>query len=187
MAQAITYTGPVNVVFQSASEPNGGNTDVALGYSRDGAQIRIMPSYSDVKSDLTGGEQGVPLDRQFLGAIARINVDLTKYDLALVHKVISFCGASDQANAEAGRMQEMGKLQRQEDHHGYLRLSGSKANIVFKNAYVVDGSEFNVGMRASAYRLTFEAWMSSYGDGTTANVRQLFDYTTVDDVDPDNP
>ena len=154
MPLAITYTGPVLVNYNL----------VDLGYSRDGAQIRIQPQWDDIKSDCTGGERGVPLDRQFLGATARISLDLTKYELAEMQRLSTLYSARAlNAPAEtAGGTQTMGTLQRQENQGGPLLLSGVTHTIDFENAFVVDGMEWNVGTRASAYRISFEAWMDDY-------------------------
>lgn len=54
-----------------------------LGYTRDGAEMSEETFWGDVPGDERGGEQGPPIDIQYFGAIARVRLELTKWDSAV--------------------------------------------------------------------------------------------------------
>lgn len=148
MAFEIAYDGPVTVTFDT----------VAQGYSRDGCTVRIQPFWNDVKADYSGGEQGPPADTQFLGAIATVNCDLTKYELATVERLAS---TFDYGLTE-GKVPLPGTLMRQEAKMKQLKLLGTKFTTTFETAFVRQATEFNAGVRAKFFRLSFECWMADY-------------------------
>ena len=58
-----------------------------LGYTRNGAEVGEEAHYEDVHGDENGGDAGPPIDIQYLGAIARIRLDCTKFDIAVINKI----------------------------------------------------------------------------------------------------
>ena len=84
---------------------NAGAGMEELGYTRSGVAIIIEPKYVDVPSDRYGGEQGTPADIVWLGAIARIRMEFSEYDLAVASKVGAFL-----AGASAGTLPQPGQL-----------------------------------------------------------------------------
>ncbi len=51
-----------------------------LGYTRNGVEITHDASWLDVPGDENGGDDGPPIDVQFLGMIDRVRMELTKWD-----------------------------------------------------------------------------------------------------------
>jgi hypothetical protein len=58
-----------------------------LGYTRNGAEENYEAFWIDVPGDQHGGDQGPPIEVQYLGEIARIRLEMTKYDEAVLDKV----------------------------------------------------------------------------------------------------
>lgn len=152
-----SVAGPVVVTFNA----------IQLGYSRDGASIRIEPRWIDVPSDDFGGASGAPSDAQFVGAIASVSVDLTKYEAADVRRLTSFAGTS----GSAGVFPSFGTLMRQDLITESLLLDGVNEDWVFATAFVRAAIEVNKGTRFSTFNLGFECWINS------AQSRQLFTIT----------
>ena len=67
MAIAVIVDGLVTVKIT----PYGG-AQASLGYTRNGVDITFEGFFLDVMGDETGGDDGPPIDRQYLGEIARI-------------------------------------------------------------------------------------------------------------------
>jgi hypothetical protein len=54
-----------------------------LGYTRDGAHVSTEAFWENVPGDENGGQQGPPIDIQYMGETARIRLELTKWDTTL--------------------------------------------------------------------------------------------------------
>ncbi len=76
-------TGPAHVRVGTAS--SGALED--LGYTARGADVRIQGYVVNIPGDENGGEQGPPIDRQHLGTIAIVRIELTKFDPAVLAKL----------------------------------------------------------------------------------------------------
>jgi len=63
-------------------EVSGGSLQ-SLGYARNEPEVIFNPFFHDVPSDENGGDQGPPVEVQFLGAIAMVRMRLTRYDPAV--------------------------------------------------------------------------------------------------------
>lgn len=64
----------------------GGSLET-LGYTRNGAEPTEEAFFIDVPGDENGGDEGPPIEIQYMGQIARIRVELTKFDVAVLAKV----------------------------------------------------------------------------------------------------
>ena len=63
--------------------------DEELGYTRNGADLTDEAFFVDVPGDENGGDEGPPVDIQYLGGIARLRLELTKFDPAVADKIIA--------------------------------------------------------------------------------------------------
>ena len=70
MASQVNVFGPCQVWFN----------EEFLGYSRNGVDHTDEAYFLDVPGDERGGDEGPPIDVQFLGKIIRLRVECTKYD-----------------------------------------------------------------------------------------------------------
>jgi len=59
-----------------------------LGYTRNGADVSEEGFWIDVPGDQNGGDNGDPIDIQYIGEMARVRLELTKFDTAILSKVM---------------------------------------------------------------------------------------------------
>ena len=62
-----------------------------LGYTRDGANHVGEAAFLNVPGDEHGGQEGTPIEVQYLGEVGRVRLELTKYDKAVFAKVRARC------------------------------------------------------------------------------------------------
>ena len=84
MANIITVAGLATIKVDTGAA----NALETLGFTKDGAHIRVIPYMYDVPTDENGGDAGPPTDIQAMGAIAQITLHFTKYDESIMDKVV---------------------------------------------------------------------------------------------------
>ena len=146
---------------------------VELGISEDGVPIVTEPKFLDIYSDDFGGRSGVPADRQFLGAIARIIVRMPKFNRVFFEGLSSWMnfntnpgsGVSPAFTPTAGLVPRMGSLVRNVGVPGtmpqfeaQLQIVSSSRTFTFANAHVFNTWEVNVGSRYAIAMAGFECW-----------------------------
>lgn len=82
MSVAVRNAGLTTVKVQFS----GGSLET-LGYTRNGAEVGEHAYYEDVHGDENGGDSGPPIDIQYLGQIAIIRIDCTKFEIAVINKI----------------------------------------------------------------------------------------------------
>lgn len=87
MAETINVSGAVTVKVGTGSV--GALEVLTTGGLRDGSTITIEERSSEVKTDRKGGEAGVPEDWQIFGEIARIRLELTRWDVTISPKIVA--------------------------------------------------------------------------------------------------
>jgi hypothetical protein len=70
-------------------DTGGGNTLEILGYTRNGADVTEEGFFVDVPGDENGGDAGDPIDIQYIGEMARVRLEMTKLDVAVMNKVMA--------------------------------------------------------------------------------------------------
>lgn len=65
-----------------------------LGYTRNGADVTEEGFWIDVPGDEHGGDSGPPIDIQYIGEMARVRLELTKFDQAILAKVMKRLNAA---------------------------------------------------------------------------------------------
>jgi len=65
----------------------GGDALETLGYTRNGADVTKEAFFLDVPGDEYGGDDGPPIEMQFLGEIARVRLEFTKWDKVIAAKL----------------------------------------------------------------------------------------------------
>jgi hypothetical protein len=83
MATAVQVAGLTTVSVGSGS---GGALET-LGYSRNGVTVRKDGHWLNVPGDANGGDDGPPIEIQFLGETAIVRLELTKFDSAVLTKI----------------------------------------------------------------------------------------------------
>lgn len=87
MAEVIQVHGACQCRIQTAALAAG--VLQTLGYTRNFAEIRTEAMFLDVPGDEGGGDDGIPIDLQYLGELAIIRLELTKYDATVSNAVRS--------------------------------------------------------------------------------------------------
>lgn len=85
MALAVITDGPA--LIRTGTGSAGALED--LGYTRNQVEVEEETFYYNVPGDQNGGDDGPPIEIQFLGQIHRVRLDLSKYDAAVVEKLRS--------------------------------------------------------------------------------------------------
>lgn len=99
MAATVQNAGAVAVKIDDGQ---GGGIQT-LGYTRNGADTTKEAFWVDVPGDENGGDEGPPIDIQFLGEIARIRLELTKWDSAVAALVTTrVAGTTDGTPTTSG-------------------------------------------------------------------------------------
>lgn len=138
---------------------------VDLGYSNNGVSVRVEPRYLDIPSDDYAGDAGAPSDSQIVGAIARISIQLHKFDQSEFDKLSRYAGATvpgaagPPAGPQIGEIPVLGSFLRQDSYLQYLSLDGTLKRMHFPKAFVRDAWETNAATRYSSGNVVFEAWI----------------------------
>ena len=59
-----------------------------LGYTVNGADITHEVMMDDIPGDQNGGDSGPPIDIQYYGQIARVRLEMSKWDTTVLHKLV---------------------------------------------------------------------------------------------------
>ena len=169
------FAGPATVKIKKRN-PESGALDADftdIGINREAIPLIITPSVLDVPSDDWGGPEGVPADVQMLGAIANIQLSLTKFDIGQLDRMIDgttwTTSADDAPSAgepyeylvkDAGQMPLLGSFIRQNNFMFQLKLESDYKEILFEYCFVRNGGAVAQGTRYSSYDLQVEAHMN---------------------------
>lgn len=85
MAEIVVVPGPCHVYVDTGSS----HALEALGYSINGVEIAEEPFYLNVPGDQNGGDDGPPIDVQYLGEINRVRMELSKWDPSIAAKCLA--------------------------------------------------------------------------------------------------
>lgn len=138
----------------------GGGTLEDLGYTRNGAETTKEAFWLDVPGDENGGDEGPPVEIQFLGEIARVRLELTKYDPLILEKV-----AARVAGITAGTVSasDVGVLMFNASKSIRLALANSNMPRNFPRAIPRGAIELNRGTKFSTALLEFECHKNGSG------------------------
>lgn len=136
-----------------------------LGYTRQSAEIRSQAFFVDVPGDENGGDQGPPIDVQYLGEICRIRLELTKWDEAVADDVRSrlLGGTEGQPGTPGTFMFQGAKTIR-------VLVHSTTGPMNFPRCFLRNEWEINKGAHYSTLVLEFEAHKDGSGvlyDDTT--------------------
>lgn len=95
----------VYVAYPYIASPYNSGNPILLGYTRNGLTPQEQGYYLNVPGDQNGGEEGPPIEIQALGMTALIRLELTKYDMDVVHYVRrQLAGVTQGTPAAAGSL-----------------------------------------------------------------------------------
>lgn len=166
------FAGPATVSVQTRTPSTGIlGTAFDLGINREAIPIIVTPSMLDVPSDDFGGPDGIPADVQYMGAIANIQLSLTKFDKAFVDSFLTGYtwddGGADDVQT-AGILPEFGAFARQNSYFFKMTLTSAYVVRTFEQCIIRNGGATGQGTRYASYDLQVECHID-----TTA-ARELF-------------
>jgi len=143
-------------VFGPAQVSVGGN---ALGYTRQGADIRNRGFFLDVPGDELGGDQGPPIDVQYLGEIAIVRLEMTKWDETVAASVRTrVSGGSEGVPGTAGT------LMFTDSKTVALSIAPTSGGWLFGRAFLRGDWEINKGTRYAVHVFEFECHKDGSGN-----------------------
>ncbi|MEN6507094.1 MAG: hypothetical protein ABFD92_21365 [Planctomycetaceae bacterium] len=129
-----------------------------LGYTRQGAQISADGFFENVPGDENGGDAGPPVDVQYLGEIARVRLELTKWVAAVADQVVTRV-----SGATTGRPSPAGTLMFADSKQFRVVVNSPTTPLNFPRCIVRAPYEINKGTVYSRLVLEFEAHKDSSG------------------------
>jgi len=148
MAAAIQVAGPVEVKVDSST----------LGWTANGVEATAEAFFLNVPGDENGGDDGPPIDVQYLGEIARVRVELTKWDETVASPVLSRLSAGS-----AGTPGTVGTLMFTASKTFSLVLAGTITTYTFPRAFARNNIEVNRGSKFSRLIIEFECHKNADG------------------------
>lgn len=158
-------TPAINVAGKCKVRTDIGAGLVDLGFSINGVQIIERPFFANIPGDENGGDEGPPVDKQFMGELHYIRLEMSKWD----DTVMAAIRAKLKGNTEASSFTP-----------GSLVIAGSFffrllliANNFTRNYLVAVPSEpfeMNAGTRWSRAVIEFECHRVPWTAGSNAGV-----------------
>ncbi len=131
-----------------------------LGYTRNGVEISFTGFFLDVPGDENGGDDGPPVDVQYMGETATIRMELTKYNATVAGKVSARVnGGVEGVPVAAGTLMfgDRNDLANNVAWRLLIQVSGGVGNMNFLRAFPRNVIELNKGTRFSTLVVEFEA------------------------------
>ena len=148
----------VNGLCRVYLDTGAANALEELGRTRNGADVTLESRFVDVPGDEFGGEEGPPVDVQYLGAIARVRLELTKFDDAVADKVRAVL-----YDGTAGTPMGPGTLVFQDRQEFRLLLKTVRKPMNFERAFPRQAVEQNKGTKFSTLVVEFECHEDDVG------------------------
>ena len=145
----------INVAGLAAIRTGTGNSGALqdFGYTRNGAIITFNSYWLDIKGDENGGDDGPPVDIQYMGETARIRLELYKFDPTVAAAV-----AARVNGATAGTPPGAGVLMFSASKAMRLLINAAGSPMNFPNAIPREPIELNKGTKFSTMVVEFEAY-----------------------------
>lgn len=174
MAVLHYYAGPAAVTFTPRSTADGSLQTAqatVIGINEASVPVITQPRFGDIASDDWAGPDGAPADSQFLGAIAVVQLRLTKFEIAAVDRLMDGVAHYTGGWSTAGALMPFGSFVRQGGLMGQLVLNSASATytdtsktdakvLTLPYVFIRNGGAVNQGTAAAAYDFQFEAWVN---------------------------
>lgn len=129
-----------------------------LGYNRNNVDTIKEGFFLDVPGDQNGGDDGPPIEIQYLGEIARVRVEMTKFDNTIADKVRARVQSGTAGTiSSVGALMFAGTL--------FMRLRLTNANLIrnFPRAIPRGAIEIGRGSKFSTFVCEFECHKDNSG------------------------
>ncbi|HWA97912.1 MAG TPA: hypothetical protein VG713_05445 [Pirellulales bacterium] len=137
--------------------PGGGSLQ-SLGYTRDSVDCISEGFFQDVPGDENGGEAGPPIDILYLGEIARVRVELTKFDTTVASIVEARVNG-----ATVGTPAATGSLMFAGTYYMTLALVNTNAPRTFNRAIPRSAIQMNRGSKFATFVCEWECHKDGSG------------------------
>jgi hypothetical protein len=136
------------------------NTMLTFGYTQDGANITFQPFWQDIPGDENGGDAGPPIDKVWMGEIAQVQLDFTKWETTYA-QTLSKRLRDAAGTYTVGQPRAAGTL----TFTNALCLTLSAPNDVytFPRAIPESAIQLNVGTKYSRLSVSFTCYKSTAG------------------------
>ena len=138
-----------------------------LGMNRNQADVVHQPYFINVPGDANGGDEGPPIDVQYLGEIVLVRLELTTWDPLVAEKI-----RARVRGGTVGSVPTAGLLMIAGGYYTRICLVTPVSVCNFPIAIIRGANEFGVGTRFSTFVTEFEA----HADPST---RKLYDSVQV--------
>lgn len=164
MPTQIEIPGFCSVKVQQASGTLA--TLVELGITRNGVTVSYEHFYYDVPGDEFGGDDGPPIDVQWLGSIARVRCEFTKYNRTYLDAVLGLVQGStfgDMNTQSSGSSKYPGELLFTPLNYTRVLLDNSIGDRMnFPRCIIRAPHEQNYSTKYASPIVEFEAHVHSY-------------------------
>lgn len=144
-----------------------------LGYTRNGADSTNEAFWLDVPGDQNGGDDGPPIDIQYLGEIVRVRLELTKWNETVADKI-----RARVKGATAGAPAEVGTLMGRDSKSVRLTIDAPNLPRNYPRAIPRMPIEMNRGTKFSTLVCEFECHRDGYyEEGGESGTGVLYDKT----------
>ncbi len=155
MASSVNKDGLCNVKIAA---PFDGSLE-HLGYSRNGVEPDQEPYFDEVPGDQNGGDQGPPIEIQYLGEIVRVRLEMTRFDDAVADKIRKRCPGA----ATVGTPHTTGTLLFAEEEYFRLLLHSPTNPMNFPRAIPKGAITANKGTKWQTFTCEFECHKDENG------------------------
>jgi hypothetical protein len=143
-----------------------------FGYTRQGAETRREAYWINIPGDEHGGDEGPPIDIQYLGEVAFVRCEMTKFDADVFRRIAARVkGATAGVPASAGTLMFTPDSTNPATTNAIrVILSNTAAPVNFPRAIPRAAIELNVGTKYSTALVEFECHKDSNGTLYNTNV-----------------
>lgn len=127
----------------------------SLGYTRNQADVVHQGFFANVPGDANGGDEGPPIDIQYLGEIAMVRLELTTWDKVVGEKV-----RARTRGGTPGMIPTAGLLMIAGGFYTRICLVAVNGTFNFPIAIIRGATQFGVGTKFSTFVTEFEVHMN---------------------------
>jgi hypothetical protein len=167
MAEIIQVAGPCHVLLNTGAS----SALQGLGYTENGAEVREEMLSLDVPGDQNGGDQGAPIDIQYLTLMGHVHLEMSKWDETVARVVQAKANPNGTSPPGQGVAGTPGTLIISNSWHFRLLLFPSTLATLVRNflfAIPQEAHGLNLGTKYSRF-LTDWRCLPPVGGGTYWN------------------
>jgi hypothetical protein len=131
-----------------------------LGYTRNGADVTTEGFWIDVPGDELGGDSGPPIEIQYIAEMARVRLEMTKWDAVVLNKVMKRINL---ATKGTGILGEPGTFIFMNNYHFRLTVASPTDPRNYYIAIPRAPTQRNMGVRFAMKVMEFDCYANAQG------------------------